>query len=151
VVLQIDVTPGQAAAVTVIAPTPIVTIVNTPLPLPTATEVVTATDEFTEDGFPRFSSWLLAMVILIVSAAITFLSMSQIRSVQWSIRWTICLFLGGLAAYNYAAFGLPGSQASISEFGFSAILIMLVVGMGFGLLAGRIWERRSSKTQKANN
>lgn len=151
VVLQIDVTPGQAAAVTVIAPTPIVTIVNTPIPQPTATEILTATNGFTEGGFPLFSSWLLAMVILIVSAAITFLSMSQIRSVQWSIRWSICLFLGGLAAYNYAAFGLPGSQASIGEFGFSAILIMLLFGMGFGLLAAWLWEKRSSKTQKANN
>ena len=151
VVLQIDVTPGQAAAVTVIAPTPIVTIVNTPAPLPTAIEDVTASDEFTADGFPLFSSWLLAMVILIVSAAITFLSTSQIRSVQWSIRWTTCLILGGLAAYNYAAFGLPGSQTSISQFGFSAILIMLLVGMGFGLLAAWIWEKWSSKTQKVSN
>jgi beta-N-acetylhexosaminidase len=151
VVLQIDVTPGQAAAVTVIAPTPIMTVVNTPLPQPTATETVVADDEFTADGFPLFSSWLLAMVILIVSAGITFLSVSQIRSVQWSIRWTICLILGGLAAYNYAAFGLPGSQSSIDEFGFSAILIMLLVGMGLGLLAAWIWEKRSSKTQKVNN
>jgi len=151
VVLQIDVTPGQAAAVTVIAPTPLMTIVNTPMPLPTATEVVSTGDEFTADGFPLFSSWLLAMVILIVSAGITFLSMSQIRSIQWSLRWTICLILGGLAAYNYAAFGLPGSQASIDEFGFSAILIMLLVGMGFGLLAAWIWEKRSSKIQKASH
>jgi hypothetical protein len=90
-------------------------------------------------------------VILIVSAGITFLSVSQMRSVQWSIRWTICLILGGLAAYNYAAFGLPGSQSSIDEFGFSAILIMLLVGMGLGLLAAWIWEKRSLKPQKVNN
>jgi hypothetical protein len=27
--------------------------------------------------------------------------MSQVRTMVWSVRWTICLILGGLAAYNY--------------------------------------------------
>jgi len=149
VLLQIDVTPGQAAAVTIIAPTPIVTIANTPLPQPTATEDLESSDAFTAGGFPLFSSWLLAMVILMISAGITYLRFNQIRSAQWTVRWTACLFLGGLAAYNYAALGFPGSQGWIEKNGFSAIIVMLFIGMGVGLLAAWIWERRFSRALKS--
>jgi beta-N-acetylhexosaminidase len=151
VVLQIDVSPGQASAVTVIAPTPVVTLANTPQPSPTPAEIVTTGDSFTSKGFPLFLSWLLAMVILIMSAGITYLSVSQIRSMQWSLRWTVCLVLGGLAAYNYAAFGLPGSQPWIESSGFSAILIMLLIGMAMGLLAAWAWESGATKQKRTGN
>ena len=91
---------------------------------------------------------LLAMVILMISAGITYLRFNQIRSTQWTVRWTACLFLGGLAAYNYAALGLPGSQSCIEENGFSAIIVMLFIGMGLGLLAAWFWEKRSFKNTK---
>jgi len=86
------------------------------------------------------------MVVVTVSAGMAFLSFNQIRPTQWAVRWTACLVLGGLAAYNYAAFGLPGSQYWIEENGFAAIFLMLLVGMGVGLLVAWIWERKSSRS-----
>ena len=148
VVLQVDVSPGQSVAVTVIAPTEVIEPADTPLPMPTPTPGALGTDSFTLDGFPLFSSWLLAIVILAVSGGITYLSFSQFRSIQWSVRWTACMILGGLAAFNYAALGLPGSQSWIQENGFSGILFMLAVGMGIGLLFAWIWERANKKTQQ---
>jgi beta-N-acetylhexosaminidase len=148
VVLQIDVTPGQAAAVTVIAPTPIVTVVNTPLPEPTATQAQEGDVEFTANGFPLLPSWLLAMVMLIFSAGMVFYGFSQTRSTQWALRWTVSAVLGGLAAYNYAALGLPGSKSLIEVNGFAAILIMMLIGMGLGLLGVWLWERYSKRAQK---
>jgi beta-N-acetylhexosaminidase len=114
VVLQIDVTPGQAAAVTVIAPTTIATIINTPLPLPTATETVTSDDEFTADGFPLFSSWLLAMVIMIVSAGITF---SYEPSPNHSLVGTLDN-MPILECLRHNDVALTARSASINEFDF---------------------------------
>ena len=145
VVLQIDVSQGQSAAVTVIAPTVEVTPENTLLPELTPTPVTERSDPFTMDGFPLFSSWLLAMVILTVSGGISFLSLSQFRSVQWSVRWTACMILGGLAAYNYAALGFPGSPILIQEIGFSAILVLMAIGMCIGLLFAWVWDRYKRK------
>jgi beta-N-acetylhexosaminidase len=148
VVLQIDVTPGQAAAVTVIAPTPIATIENTPAPEPTATEAKNGSMPFTADGFPLFPSWMLAMGLLAVSGVLTFFSFSQIRSTQIALRWTICVILGGLAAYNYAALGFPGSKSWIEFNGFPAILIMVLVGIGLGLLSAWFWEFFNKRVHK---
>jgi beta-N-acetylhexosaminidase len=148
VVLQIDVTPGQAAAVTVIAPTPIATIENTPAPEPTATEAKNGPMPFTADGFPLFPSWMLAMGLLAVSGVLTFFSFSQIRSTQIALRWTICVILGGLAAYNYAALGFPGSKSWVELNGFPAILIMILVGIGLGLLSAWFWEFYNKRVHK---
>jgi beta-N-acetylhexosaminidase len=148
VVLQIDVTPGQAAAVTVIAPTPIATMEKTPTPAPTATEAKNGNVPLTSEGSPLFPSWLLAMGFLAVSGVLTFFSFSQIRSTQMALRWTICVILGGLVAYNYAALGLPGSKPSIENNGFPAIIIMMLVGIGLGLLAAWSWEFYVTRAHK---
>ena len=149
VVLQIDVTPGQTSAVTVIAPTPVVTVSSTPLPESTPTLSQGGKVDFTADGFPLLPSWLLAMVMLVVSAGMAFLGFSQIRSTQWALRWTVCVVLGGLVAYNYAALGLPGSKALVELNGFAAILIMMLIGMGLGLLGAWLWERYLARGQKS--
>jgi beta-N-acetylhexosaminidase len=148
VVLRIDVTPGQAVAVTVIAPTPIVTVVNTPSPQPTATQVQGVIVDFTRDGFPLLPSWLVAMVILAITAGILFFSFSQIRSAQWALRWTACAILGGLVAYNYAALGFAGSKSLIEEMGFNAILLLMILGLGLGLVGAWLWERYFTKSPK---
>jgi hypothetical protein len=148
VVLQVDVTPGQAAAVTVIAPTTIATIVNTPLPEPTATKTQSGTIPLVADGFPLFPSWLLAMVLLAAGGAVVYFSFGQNRSARLALRWTVCVIFGGLAAYNYAALGFPGSKSWIESNGFPAILIMMLAGMGLGLLAAWLWEFYSARSHK---
>jgi beta-N-acetylhexosaminidase len=148
VVLQIDVSPGQAAAVTVIAPTPVETLANTPPPEPTATQTQSGTILLTADGLPLFPSWLLAMVLLVVSGVMAFFSFNQIRSTKLALRWTFCIVLGGLASYNYAALGLPGSKMWIGANGFTGILVMMLVGMGLGLLAAWLWEIYTTRIHK---
>jgi hypothetical protein len=148
VVLQVDVTPGQAAAVTVIAPTPVATSVDTPSPAPTPTTAQSGSMVLTSEGFPRLPSWVLAIFLLGVCGAITFISFSQIRSLQLTIRWTMCLILGGLAGYNYAALGFPGSKTWIESNGFSSILVLMLIGMGLGLLVAWLWELNNARLGK---
>jgi beta-N-acetylhexosaminidase len=147
VVLQIDVTPGEAVAVTVIVPTQQTVIASTPLPTPTVAQPEEIKNPLVSKGFPLLSAWLLAMILILFGAGMVFIIISQMRSLLWALRWTLCVVLGGLAAYNYSVFGLPGSAKWIESSGFAAILIMLVTGMSVGLLAAYSWERIATRNK----
>jgi beta-N-acetylhexosaminidase len=141
VALQLNVSPGQVAAVTVVAPTSqttaIPTVAETPVPTTAPAE-----DAFVSiSGRPRLPSWFAAMIVLAALAGLTFLATTRRRSLRWALRWTFCVFLGGLAAYDYAAMGLPGSAAWLLATGFAALLAMIVLGVALGLLAAFLWER----------
>jgi hypothetical protein len=79
----------------------------TPFPTPVATPVPTPEPPpetfVSSDGSLLVSSWMLGMLVLIAAASFTFLVVSRLRPFRWVLRWTLCAFLGGLAAYNYAA------------------------------------------------
>jgi hypothetical protein len=85
---------------------------------------------------------MVGMLFLLAAASFTFLVASRMRPLRWVLRWTLCAFLGGLAAYNYAALGLPGSAQWLAEAGFVALIWMMLLGIGVGLLAAFIWEGR---------
>ena len=72
--IQIDVSSGQAVAITVIAPVPSETVEPTPVP-PTPVEE----DEFvTLEGYPRFSGWMLAIMFVGFSALLAYWAGSQL-------------------------------------------------------------------------
>ncbi len=138
-VIQIDVTSGQAAAITVIPPVPSETIEPTPLP-PTPVEE----DEFvTLEGYPRLSGWMFAVIFIGLSALLTYWASSRLQSGLWGWRWGICVLLGGLVGYNYATLGLPGSTQVVLANGISGVLLISGVGELIGLGFAWLWSRQA--------
>jgi beta-N-acetylhexosaminidase len=135
--IQIDVSLGQAAVITVIPPLPTVTIEPTPV-LPTPVEE----DEFvTVEGYPRFSGWMIAVLFIGFSALLTYWASSQLRSRRWGWRGGMCVLLGGLVGYNYATLGLPGSTQIILSNGILGVLLIAGVGELIGLGFAWLWAR----------
>jgi beta-N-acetylhexosaminidase len=142
VALQLDVSPGQAAAVTVVAPTQLATPVPTEVITPGPTPAPAEGPFLSADGSLKLPSWLLAMVTLLTAAGLTFLAASRRLPLRRVLRWTLCVSLGGLVAYNYAALGLPGSANWLSQGGLTALLVLILVGIAAGALGALVWERR---------
>jgi beta-N-acetylhexosaminidase len=145
VALQLSVSPGQVAAVTVVSPTqgatamPTAAVTPVPTPAPPEGTFVSA------EGRLLLPAWFVAILILGSLGGLTFFAASRRRPLRWVLRWTFCVFLGGLAAYNYAALGLPGSASWLAQAGFMALCGMILVGIGAGLLAAFIWEQQDRR------
>jgi beta-N-acetylhexosaminidase len=138
--IQIDVSGGQPAPVTVIAPFPTETVPPpTPVP-PTPVEE----DEFvTPEGYPRFNGWILVVMFIVFSTLLAFWTGSRLYSLQWGWRWGICVLLGGLLGYNFVTLDLIGSTQLVLESGLSAVLGMSGVGELIGLVVAWTWSRRA--------
>ena len=138
--IQIQLDPSNEGAVaTVIAPQPSPTITPTLTLTPTP---VPENEWITPAGHPRLEMWLIVMIAVIGSAFLTFWAMSRLISPRWGLRWALCVFLGGLGAYNYLALGLPGAAnwiaASTGAFG---VLMLTLTGELIGSLAAWIWMK----------
>jgi len=137
--IRLDVSSGEPAAITVIAPFPTETLEPTPIP-PTPVEE----DIFiTPDGYPRFNSWVFVILFIGLSSWLAFWAGSQIQSLRWGFRWAICVLLGGLAGYNATALGLFGSEQILLAGGLGAVLGLSALGELIGLGLGWIWSRRA--------
>ncbi len=140
-VIQLDVSSGQPAAVTVIVPAltpqPTTELIQTQAPVE---------DNFvTLQGAPRFSAWLLTLLLLAAAAGLIFWAGYRIESAQWGVRWGMCALAGGLLAYNYFALGLPGSSAFAISNGINGILIITIIGALLGWVGGLIWSRNARR------
>jgi beta-N-acetylhexosaminidase len=140
-VLQLDVSAGQPAAVTVIVPalTP-----ETPVPV-TATPQPEQNPYVTPQGMPVFNAWLLVMALLLIGALLVFFVGSRLLSTQWGIRWGLCSLFCGLLVYNYFALGFPGSQDFAASNGISGILTVTFLGLLIGWGIGWLWSRLRSR------
>jgi beta-N-acetylhexosaminidase len=125
-------------AAPVIIVTPQVTFTPTPI-LPTPTS--TPEDPWkTPNGYPRLSAWVVVLMAILGSAFLSFWAVSRIVSTRWGLRWGLCIFLGGLLAYNYLALGFPGATGLVADnTGAIGILIFTVVGETLGGLAAWVW------------
>ena len=139
VLLQFDFdASNEVAVLTVVAPTPSATP-TAPI-LPTATAVIPENDLVTPEGYPRVGVWLLVLLAGLGSAMLMFWAVSRIVSPRWGLRWALCCFVGGLAAYNYLALGLPGAAEWIaSGAGAAGVLLITFIGETLGALAAWIW------------
>ena len=138
VVLQFDAS-DEGAAVTIVAPTMSPTPV---IPTATVTVVVPENDLISPEGYPRIGIWLLVLIALFGSAALTYWAASRIFSTRWGLRWALCVFLGGLLGYNYLALDLPGAAEWIaSESGALGVLLLVFMGEMAGILAAWVWMR----------
>jgi len=147
VALTLDVSPGQVAAVTVVAPTQVATPSPTPFVTPIPTPVPPQEPFVSSDGRLFLVGWIVGMLLILAAGSLTFFAASRARPARWVLRWTLCAFLGGLAGYNYAALGLPGSAQWLASAGFSALIWLMLAGIGIGLLAAFIWERAARRGQ----
>jgi beta-N-acetylhexosaminidase len=131
-----------AAAVTVVPqPSPTITPTPTVMPSPTPTnELIGA------DGHPRVGMWLIVMVAVIGSTLLTYWAMSRLISPRWGVRWALCVFLGGLAAYNYLALGFPRAANWVAtSSGAFGVLMLTLAGELLGSLAAWIWMKLFSE------
>ncbi len=136
--IQLDVSPGQPAAITVIAPFPTETLEPTPV-----TPTVVEEDEFvTLEGYPRFSSWMFAILFIGLSVLLAFWVGSLLQSQRWGLRWGVCVLIGGLVGYNATALGMLGSTQIVLAGGLGAVLGMSALGELIGLGLGVMWSRR---------
>jgi beta-N-acetylhexosaminidase len=137
VVLQFDASNEGAVVITVV-PTFTATIET---PQPTTTPVVVEDNQLiSPEGYPRVGSWLLVMLAVIGGALLMFWAVSRIISTRWGLRWALCVFLGGLVAYNYLALGLPGATDWIADSaGAFGVLVLTFGGELIGALGAWIW------------
>jgi len=146
-VIQMDVSSGQASAITVIAPT------QQETPLPTQTpEVVPEEDPFiSPDGYPRFSGWMIAMLLLVGSIGLLYWVIGRLVSLTWGVRWALCAALGGLMGFNYLALGLPGFANWTTTSGILSVLVLTFAGELFGMFLAWLWMLRSSGSGSRSN
>jgi beta-N-acetylhexosaminidase len=141
-VLQLDVSSGgQPAAVTVIVPqlTPSVATPVSQTPEPVEDVYITP------DGRPRFTAWLVTILIVLAGAAGAVYAGYRMQNGRWAARWGLCALLGGLLTYNYFAVGLPGSTDFAHDNGLGGILILTILGLLGGWAIGWMWSERARK------
>lgn len=137
-VLQLDVSQSGAVAVTVVVPelTPSIE----PTPEAAAEEETNAF--VTEDGYPRFSAWLISMLLLAAVSLVVYLAALRIAQRRSAIRWGLGVLLGGLLAYNFLGFGLFGISGLMAEGSLPGVLAFVLFGALVGLAGGLLWSRR---------
>ena len=135
--LQFDAS-AAGVAVTVIAPTTIVTPTTTaPSPTPTIEN-----DLVTPEGYPRLGGWMLAVLALAGGAVLVFWAANILVATRWALRFTLCAVVGGLISYNYLALGFPGAAAWIASGGGTfGVLILIFSGEVLGICAAWAWMR----------
>jgi beta-N-acetylhexosaminidase len=140
-IVQLDVTSGEAAAMTVIAPVP----TQTPLFEITPTPISQESGLFSiKGGHPPFSVWILVVIVLILGTWFAYRIGSQIHNRRWGLRWALSVLLGGLIAYNYLALGFPGSTAWVTASGTWGVLGWTILGEMLGWIGSWIWTQRAS-------
>jgi hypothetical protein len=68
---------------------------------------------------------------------------SKLGSRRWNMRWALCAVIGGLAAYNYLALGLPGASDVLQSSGGGALVGLTLAGEFLGAVGAWLWMRNS--------
>jgi beta-N-acetylhexosaminidase len=141
--LRLDVTGGQAAAITVIAPTAITTLTLEPssglgTPVPTPTQVIVSGEK---PAKPGAIDWLLSMVIAWGGGIAAYFFNLNRASLRWRVRWGLVSSAGGLLVYIYFAFHLPGSMVLITQTGAAGIFFGVILGVIVGWGIGWLWHK----------
>lgn len=91
----------------------------------------------------------MAMLMTTVVGLISYRLAAYIGQVRWGVRSGFMALIGGLAAYNYLALGLPGSQNLLNSAGSWGIILVTLLGCAVGIIAAWSWRalRTSSKPE----
>ncbi len=139
-VLQLDVSAGQAAAITQIVPTEVATETPTPTLTISPTPTATPTVEPVSAGNGRLGGWLLSILAILVVAGVAYWIGMRRISIRWGVRWSLLAVCGGFAAYIYIVAGLPGGPRIIETSGVKGITLTALLGAVLGWLGGCIWQ-----------
>jgi beta-N-acetylhexosaminidase len=137
-VLQLDVSQSGAVAVTVLVPE-----LTQPIePVPATPVVVEENEYISNEGYPRFPTWVIAMLFITFSMAVGYGMGIRIAGPRSAFRWALGVALGGLAAYNYLVFGLFGILNWLTVSGLPGVIVFLFAGEFLGFVASWVWSKR---------
>ncbi len=138
-VLQLNVQEGVPAFPTVIAPTPLPTDTEEPIPTPSAvpatpeTEVAEPSDPPAQPRTVSGADFLMGILGIATVAGGGYYYTA--RSRRWGpmrVRALLVATVGGLSFYNYVALGLPGAQGAMEALGG---LVGAVAGLAGALIS----------------
>jgi beta-N-acetylhexosaminidase len=136
-VLQLPVSQSGAVAVTVVVPELTKPVELTPQ-APIEPEI---SDYISNAGYPRFAAWILVILFIGFCVWVAYSAGTRISDRRTAIRWSLGISLGGLAAYNYLAFGLFGISSWLLATGFSGLMLFVLLGELVGFVAGWVWSK----------
>jgi beta-N-acetylhexosaminidase len=137
-VLQLDVSQSGAVAVTVFVPE----LTQSIEPIPTTPVAVEEDEYLSTEGYPLLLAWVVAMLFIAFSMAVGYGVGVRIAGPRSAFRWALGIALGGLAAYNYLAFGLFGILNWLTISGVQGLLFFLFGGEILGFAVGWVWSKR---------
>jgi beta-N-acetylhexosaminidase len=144
VVLQLDVS-GEGFSVTVLAPTPTITLTSTPEAI--VTPVVTPSSPLAQ-GYPGLGGWFGTMLILGGLGILAYWLGKRYITTRWAMRWALCIVAGGLLAYTYLAVRLPGAAVYLRRSGWPGMMGVVLLGVAVGFGAAYTWRHLSTESKK---
>jgi len=138
-VLQLDVSQSGPVAVTVVVPELTQSAAASTPQSPSAP----AQDGFVSvEGYPSFRAWFLSMLFVAASAWAGYWLGNRLGTNRLSLRRALGILLGGLLAYNYLVFGLPGGLSWSAANGLPGVIGIVLLGELLGFGAVWAWTRR---------
>jgi len=143
-IVQLDVRSGESVPTIVMQPTDMPTPTPSQTVTPTGTPTQTVTPTTTPTPLPEVSvsgrDWIFMLLLTVaVAVGVAWVGMRQAIT-RWGLRWGLAGLIGGLIAYNYLALKLPGSEELLRRSGTGGTLLVTLLGVGVGLLAGLVWK-----------
>jgi beta-N-acetylhexosaminidase len=129
-------------------PTPTTTPTETPVPTDTPTPVVTPTPETPPPSLPGLGDWLMATLISVSLAWTAYKLISLSGSSRWAVRFGFVAAIGGLTAYIYLLFKLPGTEKILENSVSQGVFIATFAGVVIGLLVAWSWQVIATNTQR---
>jgi beta-N-acetylhexosaminidase len=136
-VLQLDVSQSGQVAVVVVTP-----VLTQPLESTPVAPVEETQDPYISiEGYPRFSAWLIAMLMILILTGFTYIITTQFTNRTFAVRWSLGVLIGGLITYNILAFGMFGIKNVLLNAGLSGIMLLTFAGQILGFVGGWFWSR----------
>jgi beta-N-acetylhexosaminidase len=125
--------------------------VEQPTPTPTQVIIPTPTQPPPEPPTTNLSHWLIALIVAAAIATGAYRVMVLFGHERWGLRSALLAISGGLLAYTYLAFSLPGSAAFLETSVAISVFIAAAAGALFGLFLTWLWRmsggaRRQSRS-----
>ncbi|MFZ6031535.1 MAG: glycoside hydrolase family 3 N-terminal domain-containing protein [Chloroflexota bacterium] len=105
---------------------------------PTATPPPTPTAPPPAAGV-GFGDWLMAFLISFAIGISGYVLATRLSNTRWGVRFGLLALVGGIAAYTYLAFDLPGSQKVLENAEIWGVIALAVVGAITGCGMAWVW------------
>ena len=139
-ILSLNISPGQSAAITAIAPTTVPTATQQPTMTLTPTNTPTPTPIPETPAGISFGRWFLSILLIWGCAAAIYWYGSKRISLRWGVRWGLLSAFGGLVAYIYIENSPSGKLDPTTRILTPEALIVTLCGILLGWLCGILWR-----------